>query len=507
MSEKPLERLNYHNGQRLEASDLKLEQEYHIRVRRWLNKSLYEPGIAAGLVVRKHPTKPLTVVVGPGLALDGDGREIILLEETEIDVPRRGRVNSKGVHEGIYLVIQYAEQVTTLASDGCTPRHDGKPASRLAWGGPARVLAEPRLSCSDVLPYESSGQIVLARVILNEKCDQVETIDPGVRRYVGAAAAAKVRQYALEGGREIDPNNPGKIYFHVRGRQPNAVTLYLRAEQFSTLYYTEMGQHKHPLDIKLQGNDGEHRHDIDKHETDFKDNHPHRIDTTFINIETAGVSILNAAIAVNPLLTALATSTRKQWKLVISPENRYSLPNVPDFDFPPLEQPTPEIFVEGEGGHKHEYGSYDGNIALTKNNDSNSKHTHNFQTAASIDAGVTDPNASNPDSSKRYYSGRSGAPLTYIQGLQVWIDGDNETGAILTQLQNAQPMEDWNNLDGQPGKPLHDKGTGEIKLDFLPGVTFDKPEHCIELRVPALKDDQGNPIPNGGRILYNLYVE
>jgi len=40
MTEKVLERLNYYNGQRLEASDLKVEQEYHIRVRRWLNKSL-----------------------------------------------------------------------------------------------------------------------------------------------------------------------------------------------------------------------------------------------------------------------------------------------------------------------------------------------------------------------------------------------------------------------------------------------------------------------------------
>ncbi len=40
MNEKPIERLQYYNGQRLEADDLKLEQEYHIRVRRWLNKSL-----------------------------------------------------------------------------------------------------------------------------------------------------------------------------------------------------------------------------------------------------------------------------------------------------------------------------------------------------------------------------------------------------------------------------------------------------------------------------------
>ena len=64
MIEEPLDRLNYYNGQRLEASDLKLEQQYHIRVRRWINKSLYTPGIASGLDVRGE-TNTRFVVVGP----------------------------------------------------------------------------------------------------------------------------------------------------------------------------------------------------------------------------------------------------------------------------------------------------------------------------------------------------------------------------------------------------------------------------------------------------------
>ncbi len=83
MSEKPLERLNYYNGQRLEAKDLKLEQEYHIRVRRWLNKSLYSSGIAQGLTVRveklkENNTEKPVIIVSPGLAIDTQGREIIL---------------------------------------------------------------------------------------------------------------------------------------------------------------------------------------------------------------------------------------------------------------------------------------------------------------------------------------------------------------------------------------------------------------------------------------------
>src|SRR5574342_291388 len=112
MNEKPIERLNYFNGLRLEAGDLKVEQEYHMRVRRWLNKSLFSAGIAEGLEVRPNPGNPQQILVSPGLALDAEGREIILLEEEAVDVkgkasPREGQV------DGNYLTIQYREE--TLA--------------------------------------------------------------------------------------------------------------------------------------------------------------------------------------------------------------------------------------------------------------------------------------------------------------------------------------------------------------------------------------------------------
>jgi hypothetical protein len=47
------------------------------------------------------------------------------------------------------------------------------------------------------------------------------------------------------------------------------------------------------------------------------------------------------------------------------------------------------------------------------------------------------------------------------------------------------------------------KGTNAIRLDFLPQVFFTEGEHYIELRVSAGPNNE----PNGGRILYNLYVE
>src|SRR6476646_8079085 len=144
MNEKPIERLNYYNGQRLEADDLKLEQEYHIRVRRWLNKSLFSAGIAEGLEVYQDSANPQKVIITPGLALDAVGREIILLEEQRIQVIGRPN-NTTGQLDGNYLFIQYREETGSEESDGCVPRTNGQQSAQIPWGGPSRVRAAPIL--------------------------------------------------------------------------------------------------------------------------------------------------------------------------------------------------------------------------------------------------------------------------------------------------------------------------------------------------------------------------
>jgi len=260
--------LNYYNGMVVDAAGFKTEQEYHIRVRRWLNKSLYSAGIASGLEVREAGLGP-NVVVSPGLALDSAGREIILLEETTVEVCSYYGGNAAEV-VGNYLVIEYGEDAVSWEAGSCALR---SPVSRNAkstnnGGGPSRVQAIPKFSWVPFVPLPGANQIVLARVELTQDCKGVDQIDPATRRYVGAASAATVRQYALEGEREVAfipkesfPAQPstapqptdvevvGRIYFHIRGRQPNAVTLYLKASEFSALHYTEMGTHTHSLSV------------------------------------------------------------------------------------------------------------------------------------------------------------------------------------------------------------------------------------------------------------------
>jgi len=236
------------------------------------------------------------IVVSPGLALDMDGREIILVEEREVPIMGKPDKAGKGV-EGNYLYIQYYEETRAEESENCTPRsspgsstgrgNGRKGKEKLAWGGPSRVRATPVLGWSTDFPHESSGKVALAQVEFDAQC-QVQNIYNYPRRYIGPASNAMVRQYALEGERHIDKDNPGRIYFHIRGRQPTAVTLYLRAEKFSTLYYTEMGEHNHSIHINVNSlSIPAHDHDMPKSESEAGTPHTHNVSSVTADADTS----------------------------------------------------------------------------------------------------------------------------------------------------------------------------------------------------------------------------
>lgn len=74
-----LERPHYFAGQLLTADDLRAEQNYH-REKMWLHhRMLHGYGIVAGLEVVIE-NQGAQVVIAPGYALDGWGRELIVYE-------------------------------------------------------------------------------------------------------------------------------------------------------------------------------------------------------------------------------------------------------------------------------------------------------------------------------------------------------------------------------------------------------------------------------------------
>ena len=101
-----LERATFFDGQRLTANDLHAVQQYH-RELRWLhNRSLHSWGIAFGYVV-SGARGDRVVRLEPGLALDCQGRELILGEGQTLNIPAISG-DDQGNPVTYYLTASYA---------------------------------------------------------------------------------------------------------------------------------------------------------------------------------------------------------------------------------------------------------------------------------------------------------------------------------------------------------------------------------------------------------------
>jgi hypothetical protein len=78
-----IKRLHYFNGQFLKEEDFTDEQKYHLDMRRRLNQRMHTAGIVFGLDVVPGANK---VTVQPGMAIDPQGREIILESATDLAI-------------------------------------------------------------------------------------------------------------------------------------------------------------------------------------------------------------------------------------------------------------------------------------------------------------------------------------------------------------------------------------------------------------------------------------
>src|SRR5207249_2137535 len=84
-----IERSNYYEFQFLGAEDFKAQQNYHRDMRRRHNVGHHTWGIVTGLKLVERPREgdpnAVDVFILPGMAVDGFGREIILLREEKLD--------------------------------------------------------------------------------------------------------------------------------------------------------------------------------------------------------------------------------------------------------------------------------------------------------------------------------------------------------------------------------------------------------------------------------------
>lgn len=97
----PVKRLNYFTHQFLREQDFKDEQAYHLEMRRRHNRCLHAWGVVEGLEVRKKGEREITI--DPGMAMDGQGREIILA------LPVNRNLSHLGPDTHVYITIAYHE--------------------------------------------------------------------------------------------------------------------------------------------------------------------------------------------------------------------------------------------------------------------------------------------------------------------------------------------------------------------------------------------------------------
>jgi hypothetical protein len=473
----PRERLNYFNGQRLAAADFRAEQGHHDGMRRVLNHSLYSAGIVTGLEVEidsddkgKHRVK-----VRRGLAFDHLGREIYLPEDVSV-LAMGAPSTTPGLVFGNLLAISYREQRQGTVSDGCAVAGEAAPCTgELAWGAPTRIAADALFEVLDSWPSAESGRVVIAQLELNAQC-QIERVLPGARQYAMPVKPQKVRPVSLEGEKDIDIDNGKTLSFHISGGAPERVVLMLRARKFSSLFYTEIGEHAHPLKLTIEP------HQIQ--------NHQH------------GLTQLRTDEQLDP-----DTLKMKAWVWRNHPLS-FAFVLWPDENGGAFRQDLEKPRSQNAP-----------NLRIT-----NTLHSHGFAPGAKTDpAGAFGPlvHVLNKQVTEPFGS-TGGAPprdkkpeYTYIRNLQVWLDGDDITAAIRAQLARRFGAALWQSLgDGTVNHAIaSEEGTREIDLLALrPRLGVGR--HTLVFRLVAPKpgdpDYSGNPAKpgdRGGQIQYNLYID
>jgi hypothetical protein len=103
-------RMNYFTHQLLREQDFKDEQAYHIEMRRRHNRLFHSWGVVEGLEVVQKGTHE--IIVEPGIAIDHEGREILLEENETRDL-------SAFTHDSeAFITIAYRQEESDLFSAG-----------------------------------------------------------------------------------------------------------------------------------------------------------------------------------------------------------------------------------------------------------------------------------------------------------------------------------------------------------------------------------------------------
>lgn len=168
-----IKRLNYFTSQFLQAQDFVDEQAYHINRQRLHNQNLHTWGIVSGGLTVIAPVGSNQISVSPGVAIDSQGREIVLTTLQTFSL------NSYPANATLYLTIQYDEQPTD-------------PYQSQGINGNTRITeyAELQLRNTANLTLPTDGSVLLLATIALDGSSNVSSFDTQTNvRYASAAIA------------------------------------------------------------------------------------------------------------------------------------------------------------------------------------------------------------------------------------------------------------------------------------------------------------------------------
>jgi hypothetical protein len=181
----PIKRLNYFKHQFLKVEDFVDEQKYHMEMRRRHNRYLHTWGVAGDGLKVNAAQGATGVTVSKGMAVDNEGREIILLEDRPLEL--------SGFADGApaYIVISYTEKMTDKSTE------TGAEVER-------RWTEEPNLRPEKVKPATNDGTNILLATV-KRSGTTVTSVDETDRHAAGVETGeVTVRKLTLRPAGNID---------------------------------------------------------------------------------------------------------------------------------------------------------------------------------------------------------------------------------------------------------------------------------------------------------------
>jgi hypothetical protein len=145
-------RVKYFDRQFLRVEEFTAEQDYHVNARRRLNRGFQGSGVAEGLDVTTLDAGHVSV--GSGMAIDPDGREIVLDADTPV------KVSGAAPGATIYVTAAYEEVDDANSADRQSP---GAPEL------PTRRIEQALLKADASAPVAADKAITLASFKLNDQ--------------------------------------------------------------------------------------------------------------------------------------------------------------------------------------------------------------------------------------------------------------------------------------------------------------------------------------------------